>query len=65
MNNGGCDTETVGKRASSWRIAAAVIGLSVLPLTAIGWTVQSGAMRVVIIGDSTVQTYTAGDPLRG
>ena len=32
---------------------------------AAGWAVQPAVLRVVIIGDSTVQTYTASDPKRG
>ncbi|MBN1309741.1 MAG: rhamnogalacturonan acetylesterase [Chitinispirillaceae bacterium] len=33
--------------------------------TAIVWAARSTALRIVIIGDSTVQTYGASDPLRG
>jgi lysophospholipase L1-like esterase len=62
---GGCDTETIGKRRPPERTAISVIGVGVLMAFAVGWAVQPAVLRVVIIGDSTVQTYTASDPKRG
>lgn len=34
-------------------------------LGVVGWAAQSTMLRIVIIGDSTVQTYEAANPLRG
>jgi len=41
-----------------------VIGLVSL-FAAISWAVQAAVLRIVIIGDSTVKTYTDTDPLKG
>lgn len=41
------------------------IACCIAGLFAVAWTAQSVAMRIVIIGDSTVMTYTASDSLRG
>jgi len=41
------------------------IAFCIAGLFAAAWTAQSAAMRIVIIGDSTVMTYTASDSLRG
>jgi lysophospholipase L1-like esterase len=59
------DTETVGKKALSRRTVLLAIGVSVLLVVAISWAIQSAALRVVIIGDSTAYTYTTADSLRG
>jgi lysophospholipase L1-like esterase len=61
----GCSTETIGKKAPIRRTVLSAITASVLLTAAMGLAVQSAALRVVIIGDSTVQTYTAADSLRG
>lgn len=41
-----------------------VIGLVSL-FAAISWAVQTAVLRIVIIGDSTVKTYSDSDPLKG
>jgi lysophospholipase L1-like esterase len=63
--SGGCDTETVGKKSAFQSRAFLAMSVCVLTAAAIGWAIQSAALRVVIIGDSTVQTYSASDSLRG